>query len=56
MTEYKDSPEEIKIVELPVYKWKVSPLPNVDMCMEERPCWWCRVWMRFFFGWVFKAL
>ena len=51
-----DQEPEVEIVEVPEYKWIVTPLPDITISMVDRPCWWYRLWMRIFFGWRFEAI
>ena len=49
---------EVNLIKMPVYKWKVNPLPEIEIRMEDhkRPCLWNRIWMFLFFGWKFEAI
>ena len=54
---YAHTPEMV-IMPQPEYKWKVTPLPDIEIRMEDdkRPCLWIRLWMRLFFGWKFEEI
>lgn len=45
-------------IKLPDYKWFVCPFGTEDVTFSlvSRPCWWNRIWYRFFFGWVYRPM
>lgn len=41
---------EMKIANMPIYKWQVEVFPDVFLHSEERPNIWKRFWFKLFFG------